>query len=89
MATWYSVLFPKIVPHLYNNGGNIIQIGIENEYGSFSACDGKYLLWLKNLTESYVGNNVVLITNDGPADHMLTCGRINGAVVTADVSGKY
>ncbi|XP_058467987.1 beta-galactosidase-like isoform X2 [Malaya genurostris] len=79
---WYSVLMPRIQTHFYGNGGPVIMVSIENEYGSFSACDGKYLTFLKNLTERYVQDNAVLFTNDGPAQ--LHCGKIPGVLATLD-----
>ena len=34
---WFSVLLPKIQPYLYNNGGPIISVQIENEYGKYKS----------------------------------------------------
>ncbi|XP_055616987.1 beta-galactosidase-like [Toxorhynchites rutilus septentrionalis] len=79
---WYSMLMPRIQRHLYGSGGPVIMISIENEYGSYSACDRNYLLFLKNITERYVQNNAVLFTNDGP--DQLRCGRIPGVLATLD-----
>jgi beta-galactosidase GanA len=31
---WFSVLLSKIRPYLYNNGGPIITVQVENEYGT-------------------------------------------------------
>lgn len=52
---WYSVLMPRIQKYLYGRGGPVIMVSIENEYGSFSACDKTYLQFLKNIT----GNSIV------------------------------
>lgn len=41
---------PKIQPLLYGNGGPIIMVQVENEYGSFAACDSYYKEWLRNET---------------------------------------
>ncbi|XP_021705369.1 beta-galactosidase [Aedes aegypti] len=79
---WYGVLMPRIQNHLYKRGGPVIMVSIENEYGSFSACDGRYLSFLRNLTESYIQNEAVLFTNDGP--DQLPCGRIPGVLATLD-----
>ncbi|XP_062536491.1 beta-galactosidase-like [Armigeres subalbatus] len=79
---WYGVLMPKIQNHLYGRGGPVIMVSIENEYGSFAACDGRYLSFLKNLTEQYIQNDAVLFTNDGP--EQLPCGRIPGVLATLD-----
>lgn len=68
--------------YLYGNGGPIILVQVENEYGSFSACDRKYSVWLKNETDAYVGDKAVLFTNDGPVQ--LPCGKIPGVLATLD-----
>ena len=31
---WFDVLLPKIKPYLYQNGGPIISVQVENEYGN-------------------------------------------------------
>ncbi|GAB0088674.1 Beta-galactosidase [Sergentomyia squamirostris] len=82
VAKWYGVLMPKIQPYLYGNGGPIIMVQVENEYGSFRACDHKYMAWLRDETEKYVGDKAVLFTTDGPA--YLSCGSIEGVFATID-----
>lgn len=60
---WYSVLMPKIQPLLYGNGGPIIMVQIENEYGSFHACDRTYMEWLRDETgtlSKYFMHNIIL-----------------------------
>lgn len=57
-------------------------VQVENEYGSYRACDHNYSVWLKNETEAHVKENAVLFTNDGPAQ--LPCGKINGVLATVD-----
>jgi len=37
VTRWMSVLLPKIRPLLYNNGGSVIAVQVENEYGSYPA----------------------------------------------------
>ena len=46
---------PRLVRYLYGNGGPVIMVSIENEYGSFKACDGQYMQFLKNLTGKAYG----------------------------------
>lgn len=43
---WWTVLYSKLKRHLYANGGNIVMIQMENEYGNVG-CDKKYLNWLR------------------------------------------
>lgn len=67
--------------YFYGNGGPIILVQIENEYGSFG-CDMVYKKWLTNETLSYVKNNAVLFTNDGPIQ--VKCGKIPDVLATLD-----
>lgn len=79
---WYSQLMPRVTPFLYNNGGPIILVQVENEYGSYFACDQKYRNWLRDETLAHVKDKAVLFTNDGPG--LLGCGHISGVLATMD-----
>ncbi len=64
------------------NGGPIVMVQIENEYGSFGN-DKNYLealrkLWLKN------GITVPFYTSDGATPFMLEAGNIDGAAIGLD-----
>ncbi|EDS39079.1 beta-galactosidase [Culex quinquefasciatus] len=50
VRTWYAELLSRLEPYLYGNGGPIIMVQVENEYGSFYACDHKYMKWLRDET---------------------------------------
>lgn len=65
----------------YGNGGPIILVQVENEYGSF-ACDKNYSRWLRDLTDKHVENKAALFTNDGPPQ--LPCGKIDNVLATLD-----
>lgn len=82
--SWLSVLLPKIQPRLYCNGGNIISVQVENEYGSFHACDYSYLRHLLTIFRIYLGDDVVLFTTDGNTDNELRCGSLQGLLATVD-----
>ncbi|KAH6935438.1 hypothetical protein HPB50_005816 [Hyalomma asiaticum] len=81
---YFSKLLPLIQPHLYANGGPIIAVQIENEYGSYEACDFSYTAWLRDLVRHYLGRDVILYTTDGAADDLLKCGKVDGAYTTVD-----
>ncbi|XP_014099969.3 beta-galactosidase [Bactrocera oleae] len=83
VSKWYAKLMPRLQRFLYGNGGPIITVQIENEYGAFYACDAKHLLWLRDETEKYVQGNAVLFTTDQP-DNGLKCGKIEGVHATID-----
>ncbi|XP_066135114.1 beta-galactosidase-1-like protein isoform X2 [Saccopteryx bilineata] len=80
--SWFKVLLPKIYPWLYHNGGNIISIQVENEYGSYKACDIKYMRHLAGLFRAILGEKILLFTTDGPEG--LHCGSLEGLYTTVD-----
>ncbi|XP_035878718.1 beta-galactosidase-1-like protein isoform X3 [Phyllostomus discolor] len=80
--SWFKVLLPKIYPWLYHNGGNIISIQVENEYGSYRACDFSYMRHLAGLFRALLGEKILLFTTDGPEG--LKCGSLNGLYTTID-----
>lgn len=59
---YYEELIPKIKPYLSTNGGPIIMVAIENEYGG-SGYDKVYLNALKEMLED-LGVDVPLYTTD-------------------------
>lgn len=63
-----------IVPLLFKNGGNVLFVQIENEYGSYGY-DKNYLNFLKDFYTSR-GITEGLITCDGPLDLMLSGGSL-------------
>ncbi|XP_066883025.1 beta-galactosidase-1-like protein isoform X8 [Kogia breviceps] len=80
--SWFKVLLPKIHPWLYHNGGNIISIQVENEYGSYRACDMSYMRHLAGLFRALLGDKILLFTTDGPEG--LKCGSLEGLYTTID-----
>ncbi|XP_024099038.2 beta-galactosidase-1-like protein isoform X1 [Pongo abelii] len=80
--SWFKVLLPKIYPWLYHNGGNIISIQVENEYGSYRACDFSYMRHLAGLFRALLGEKILLFTTDGPEG--LKCGSLQGLYTTVD-----
>lgn len=84
-ATLYlNEILSKIRPLLRGNGGPIIMVQIENEYGSYYACDIEYMDMLKEVFVKKVGNKALLYTTDGAAASLLRCGFISGAYATVD-----
>lgn len=89
LEKWFSVLMPKVQPHLYGRGGNVILVQVENEYGSFG-CDIEYRKEMKELYEKYIKSDALLFTNDGGYEmDMPNCGHINGTVTTADFGTEW
>lgn len=83
---FYKKLLPLLVPHLATNGGNIIAMQVENEYGSY-ANDKEYLEFVKQLTID-CGIDVLLFTSDGNTNMMLSGGTIDGVFKTLNFGSK-
>ncbi|XP_046564321.1 beta-galactosidase-like [Haliotis rubra] len=84
VARWYADLLPRVRPLLYSNGGPIISVQVENEYGSYFACDHNYLRTLRDIMRSYLGDDVILFTTDGAGASYLRCGTLEGLYSTID-----
>uniref|UniRef100_A0A6M2DWQ0 Beta-galactosidase n=1 Tax=Xenopsylla cheopis TaxID=163159 RepID=A0A6M2DWQ0_XENCH len=80
---WMDKLFEKIDPLLYGNGGPIIMIQIENEYGSFDN-DSDYKNLMYKLFNNKVKQNAVLFTTDGYWDDMPSKGKMGDAYATVN-----
>ncbi|XP_068224951.1 beta-galactosidase-like [Palaemon carinicauda] len=82
---WFvNVMFPKVKPLLYKNGGPIIMMQVENEYGSYPACDYAYTAHLRSLYQKAFGDSVLLFTTDGDGVGYLKCGKIQDIFSTVD-----
>ena len=84
VTKWYSVLMPKFEKYLYGNGGNIIMVQVENEYGSFESCNTEYKNFLRDETLKHTEDKALLFTTDMPYEKDLTCGSIEGVYHTTD-----
>ncbi|MBP9988704.1 MAG: beta-galactosidase [Ruminococcus sp.] len=71
---YYKELLRRIVPKLCTNGGNIIMMQIENEYGSYGD-DHEYM---QKIADIYIENGVdcLLYTSDGAGYSMLSGGTL-------------
>ncbi|KAK6051956.1 glycosyl hydrolase family 35, partial [Cooperia oncophora] len=81
---WYSVLLPLIKPLMRHNGGPVLMLQVENEYGSYKACDRDYTKWLRDRIWYYVGKESVLYTTDGNYLADLKCGSVPYTLTTVD-----
>lgn len=80
VESYLKRLFEKLKPHLITNGGNIIMLQIENEYGSFGN-DKDYLKALLNIYKKY-DMDALLFTADGIEDYMLVNGTLDDILIT-------
>ncbi|SEO94364.1 beta-galactosidase [Flavobacterium sp. CF108] len=82
VTKYVSEVSNQIRPLLCSNGGPIIMVQVENEYGSYGN-DKDYMnaiqkLWIDN------GINVPFYTADGPASFLLEAGTVEGAAIGLD-----
>lgn len=82
---YFNVLIPKLVPYLETNGGKIIAMQVENEYGSFGR-DKKYLYWLHDLMRD-LGVDIQLFTSDGEDRYFFSGGGIPEEWMVANFGG--
>lgn len=77
---YFDVLIEKLIPLQSTNGGPVIAIQVENEYGAYGD-DKKYLMHLK---EGLIrrGIDVLLFTSDNPVDFMLQGGSLEDVLIT-------
>jgi beta-galactosidase len=86
VTTYVEHLAAEVKPLLVTNGGPIVMVQIENEYGSYGN-DKEYLntlkeMWVKN------GINVPFYTADGATAYMLEAGGVEGAAIGLDSGGS-
>ncbi|KAK3752223.1 hypothetical protein QZH41_002758 [Actinostola sp. cb2023] len=84
VESWMGVLLPKIAPQLYENGGPIITVQVENEYGIYIHCDHDYMSQLEGIFRSHLGDNVILFTTDPSLAYVLKCGTLPSLFTTVD-----
>ena len=82
---FFKVLIPKLLPYLETNGGKIIAMQVENEYGSFGR-DKKYLYWLRDLMRD-LGVDIQLFTSDGEDRYFFSGGGIPEEWMVANFGG--
>jgi beta-galactosidase len=83
---FFDELLFRLKPLLCTNGGPIIAMQVENEYGSYGN-DKRYLEYVKNGLVKR-GVDVLLFTSDGPTDGMLQSGTLDGVLMTANFGSQ-
>lgn len=79
---YYNVLLPILKPLQITEGGNVILMQIENEYGYFGN-DRRYMEQLRDMLRAG-GITVPLITSDEPKDESMEGGSVEGALPTGN-----
>lgn len=83
---YFDELLPRLKPLLCTNGGPIIAMQVENEYGSYGN-DKEYLEYLKKGMIDR-GIDVLLFTSDGPSDGMLQSGTLEDVFMTVNFGSR-
>lgn len=78
---WVAKLFEQVSPLLFGNGGPIILVQVENEYGSYDS-DMAYKVQMRDILLAHVGNRAILYTTDGAT--IVRAGMIPGVHATID-----
>ncbi len=83
---YYRELLGRIRPYLCTNGGNVIMVQVENEYGSY----GDDKIYLQKIVDIYRENGIdcLLFTSDGTAKWMLSGGTLPDVLAVANF-GSY
>jgi beta-galactosidase len=80
-----TALFARVGRFMCHNGGPILMVQVENEYGAYYPCDHAYMKHLCDVTKQLLGEETVLFTTDQPHDYVLECGAVpSEALVTLD-----
>ena len=79
---FFDDLMPRLLPYSAENGGPIIAMQVENEYGSYGR-DTRYLAHLAQHMRA-LGYEGLLFTSDGPTETMLTNGTLPDIWKTAN-----
>ncbi|MCR5823461.1 MAG: beta-galactosidase [Lachnospiraceae bacterium] len=82
VRAYYEILFEKVRPYLAENGGPVIMLQAENEYGSFGD-DRRYMEEIKKIYED-LGIRELIFTSDGPGWFMLSGGALPDTLATVN-----
>ncbi len=83
---YYDRLFPLITPLQITEGGPVILMQVENEYGYYGD-DTRYMETMRDMMLER-GVTVPLITSDGPFEESLSCGCLDGIHPTGNFGSR-
>ncbi|XP_040066922.1 beta-galactosidase-1-like protein [Ixodes scapularis] len=81
---WLGELLPRIKGTFYKNGGAVIALQVENEYG-IQMCDSAYMPGVYNIFKKQVGDDAILFTTDFPIKKDHKCGGIHDVPKAANM----
>mmetsp|Transcript_19762 Transcript_19762/g.38148 ORF Transcript_19762/g.38148 Transcript_19762/m.38148 type:complete len:669 (-) Transcript_19762:190-2196(-) len=85
---WYSFILNKVKPYLYSNGGPIVMVQVENEFGYYgdvlgNPSDRSYMEKLIKISRDTLGEDVVLFTTDPGTLEQMQRGSVNTSQVVS------
>lgn len=83
---YFNVLLPLLKPLQITEGGNVLLMQVENEYGYFGN-DKKYMEQMRDMLRRG-GINVPFITSDGPSHESIEGGSVEGALPTGNFGSQ-
>ncbi len=85
-GSYMKVLLSKVRPYLTTNGGNVIMLQVENEYGYY----GDDKAYMQSLVALYHENgiDVPLFTSDGSSKGDLLDGKVDGCFSTLNFGSR-
>lgn len=86
VRNYYAQLLSRVRPYIAKNGGNIIMLQVENEYGSYGN-DKKYLQAIADIYKEN-GMDCLYFTSDGPTYTMLNGGTLDGCLAVVNFGSK-
>lgn len=86
---WFGKLLPLLGRHLYKNGGPIIAVQVENEYGHYFKCDKPYMEHLLSEMEKHMGKDVVYFRANFPYWNFFYCDKVRDILTAGDIPAHY
>lgn len=83
---WFEAICDVMRPLLATNGGPVVSVQVENEYGSYGD-DAEYVRHCRDALTSR-GIDVLLMTSDGPMAGMFAAGMVEGAHATVNFGSR-
>lgn len=83
---WFDQLIPRLARHQHSQGGPVVAVQVENEYGSYGDDTG-YLEYLRDGLRRR-GIDELLVTSDGPDARWLRGGVVDGAWPTLNFGSR-
>ncbi|PZG02801.1 beta-galactosidase [Micromonospora deserti] len=86
VGRWFDELVPRIAALQATEGGPVVAVQVENEFGSFGD-DHAYLRWNREALTTR-GIRELLFTADGPTELMLDGGTLPGTLTAVTLGAK-